>query len=326
MKKFLLAALLSLPLSTVTACDGTGGGFTVPPKVLVPGGAYITYVQSTDCEGCGALKRGDLIQTIDGKEAKSAGAIKALNITDGNPHEIAFKRYSKGDFVDEKVTITAKPNNTLAPVVDAPPFWTVDAAKLNKAPEGWARRRLFGHTSPQLLLVNIDGGIINGRDLYGKKRLMVFFDWASVTDQANGAIALKVMQLAKPQLDAAGVELMLVQLEHVSERPKPPMNDTDLRNFFNINQVSEKEGGPLPPPPMYRYPNRTEDNPSQTVGLEGAFPYLENIAEAPNVFVIDEFGVICWHSAGPIPGNSGDDNMLEVMNQAVKFAVELDKP
>ncbi|MFV8752243.1 hypothetical protein ACNOYE_16975 [Nannocystaceae bacterium ST9] len=320
MKKFLLAALLSLPLLSVSACDGTGGGFTIPPKVLAPGGAYVTYVQSTDCEGCSALKRGDLIQTIDGKEAKSAAAIKELNIIDGKPHEVAFKRWSKGDFVDQKITITAKPNNTLTPVVDAPPFWTVDAEKLNAAPEGWARRRLFGHASPQLLLVNIDGGLINGRDLYGKKRLMVFFDWASQDDQRNGTVALKILQQAQPELNAKGVELMFVQLMHPSERPKPPMNDTDLRAFFTNNQATEKEGGPLPPPPMYRYPNKTEDNPSQTLGLEGAFNYLENIGEAPNVFILDEFGVIRWHSAGPIPGDSGEPDMVKVMVTAVEFA------
>ncbi len=320
------AAMLCLPLSTVTACDGTGGGFTVPPKVLVPGGAYVTYVQSTDCEGCGALKRGDLIQAIDGKPAKSAPAIQAIGITDGKPHEIAFKRFSKGEFVDLKITITAKPNNTLEPVVDAPPFWTVDAEELNQAPEGWARRRLFGHASPQLLLVNIDGGIINGRDLYGKRRLMVFFDWASQDDQRNGTVALKILQQAQAELKAKGFELMLVQLEHVSERSKPPMNDTDLRAFFTNNQATAKEGGPLPPPPMYRYPNRTEDNPTQTLGLEGAFNYLENIAEAPNVFVLDEFGVIRWHSAGPIPGNSGDPDMVTVMTTAVKFAAAMPAP
>jgi hypothetical protein len=325
MKKILLAALLSLPLLSATACD-PGGGFTIPPKSLEPGGAYITYVQPTDCEGCGELKRGDLIQTIDGKEAHSAAAIKAANITDGQPHEIVYKRYSKGDFVDQTVTITAKPNNTMAPVVDAPPFWTVDATQLNKAPEGWARRRLFGHASPQLLLVNIDGGLVNGRDLYGKKRIIVFFDWASQDDQRNGAIAIKVLQLAAEQLKAANVEIMLCQLQHPSERPKPPMNDTDLRAFFTASQVTEKEGGPLPPPPMYRYPNRTEDNPANTLGLEGAFNFLENIGEAPNVFVMDEYGVIRWHSAGPIPGDSGEPNMLEVMNQAVNFAAKLDQP
>jgi hypothetical protein len=324
MKKFLLAALLSLPLLSATACDGAGGGFTIPPKVLEPGGAYVTYVQSTDCEGCGALKRGDLIQSIDGKPAKSAADIKAANIIDGKPHEVVFKRYSKGDFVEQTVTITAKPNTSVSPIPDAPPFWTVDAEQLNKAPE-WARRRLFGHASPQLLLVNIDGGLINGRDLYGKKRIMVFFDWASQDDQRNGAIALKVLQLAGAQLKAADVEVMLVQLEHPSERPKPPMNDTDLRAFFTTSQVTETEGGPLPPPPMYRYPNRTEDNPAQTLGLEGAFNYLENIGEAPNVFILDEFGVIRWHSAGPT-ADSGEPDMLAVMNAAVNYAANLDKP
>ncbi len=228
--------------------------------------------------------------------------------------------------IDAKVTITAAPNDTMAPLVDAPPFWTVDAAKLDKAPEAWARRRLFGHASPALLLVDLEGQFINGRDLYGRKWLMVFFDWTSPGDDINGAIALKVMQLAKPKLDAAGVEMMLVQLQHFAEQPRPPMTNSDLYKFFALNQVSENEGGPLPAPPMYRSPNETEDDPGQHLGLEGWFGYLENLGETPNVLVLDEFGVICWHSAGPIPGNSGDEDMLEVMAQAVEFAIELDQP
>ena len=77
---------------------------------------------------------------------------------------------------------------------------------------------------------------------------------------------------------------------------------------------------------MYRSPNRTEDNPANTLGLEGAFNYLENIAEAPNVIILDEYGVIRWHSGGPIPAWKGEPDMLEVMNQAVNFAAQMDQP
>jgi hypothetical protein len=317
LKKLVTAALLSLPLLLSTACDDP---FVVSSKDLKPGGLYVTYVQPQDCTGCDALGRGDLIQEIDGTAVKTADDLVAKNITDGQPHKVKFFDASADNELKE-IEITATPNNSMAPVKDAPPFWTVGAEELDRAP-AWARRRLFGHASPQLLLVNSDGGFINGRDLYGKKVLMVMFDWAASSDRQNGALSMQVLQKAQADLENKGIEIVFAQIKHPQQREIAPMNDTDLRKFFTDNQVGKAEGGPLPPPPMYRMPNKTEDNPTRVLGLEGAFTYYEAIGEAPNVFVLDEHGIIRWHSAGATPDPSGEIpvDMVYTINAAVLFA------
>jgi hypothetical protein len=317
MKNLVKAALLSLSLLMSTACDDA---FTVSPKELKPGGVFITYVQPQDCTGCDALGRGDLIQEVDGAAVTTAAEVLAKNITDGQPHKVKFLDKSAKNEAKE-IEITAQPNNSMAPVKDAPPFWMVGAEELNKAPS-WARRRLFAHASPQLLLVNSDGGFVNGRDLYGKKYMMVFFDWAAASDRQNGALAMQVLQKAQADLKAKGVDIIFAQIKHPQGRERAPMNDTDLRAFFQNNQVSETEGGPLPPPPLYRMPNKTEDNPTRVLGLEGAFTYYEAIGEAPNIFILDENGIVRWHSAGATPDPSGEIpvDMVYTMNEAVLFA------
>jgi hypothetical protein len=318
LKKLVTAALLSMPLLlSLTGCDDP---FTVSPKELKPGGVFVTYVQPQDCTGCDKLDRKDLIQSVDGVEVNTTAELLAKNITDGKPHKIKFLDQSN-KFAETEIEITATPNNSMAPIKDAPPFWTVGAAELDKAPD-WARRRLFGHAAPQILLVNSDGGFVNGRDLYGRKILMVFFDWAAASDRQNGALAMQVLQKAQADLKAKGVDIIFAQIKHPQERDIAPMNDTDLRAFFTENQVSEREGGPLPPPPMFRMPNKTEDNPTQFLGLEGAFTFLEAIGEAPNVFIFDQNGIIRWHSAGAVPDPSGEITvpMVHTMNAAVLFA------
>ncbi|PRP92381.1 hypothetical protein ENSA5_49510 [Enhygromyxa salina] len=317
LKKLVTAALLSLPLLLSTGCDDP---FTVSSKDLKPGGVYVTYVQPQDCSGCDALDRGDLIQEVDGTPVLTTDELLAKNLTDGQPHKIKYFDKSADNEVKE-IEITATPNNSMAPIKDAPPFWTVGAEELDRAPS-WARRRLFGHASPQLLLVNSDGGFVNGRDLYGKKVLMVMFDWAAASDRQNGALSMQVLQKAQADLKNGGVEIVFAQIAHPQQREIAPMNDTDLRQFFKDNQVGEAEGGPLPPPPLYRMPNKTEDNPTRVLGLEGAFTYYEAIGEAPNVFVLDEHGIIRWHSAGTTPDPTGEIpvDMVYTINEAVLFA------
>jgi hypothetical protein len=316
LKNLVKAALLSLPL-LLSACDDP---FVVSSKELKPGGVYVTYVQPQDCTGCDKLTRGDLIKSIDGTPVEHTKDVLDKNIVDGKPHKITFLDASS-KFASTDIEITATPNNSLPPLKDVPPFWTVGAQDLDKAPT-WARRRLFAHAAPQLLLVNSDGGFVNGRDLYGRKIIMVMFDWAAGSDRQNGALTMQVLQKAQKDLNAKGVEVMFAQIKHPQERDIAPMNDTDIRAFFNDNQVNEREGGPLPPPPLYRMPNKTEDNPTRVLGLEGAFTFLEAIGEAPNIFVLDEYGIIRWHSAGATPDPAGEIpvDMVYTMNAAVIFA------
>jgi hypothetical protein len=314
---FVKAVLFASMLLSQTACNDT---ICALGKELGPGGVYVTYVQSRDCTGCEKLDRGDFIMTIDGADVLTTEDVLAASITDGKPHQIAFHDTSN-DGALTRIEITATPNNSMPPLEGAPPFWTVGTAELDTAP-AWARRRLFGHAAPQLLLVNVDGGFVNGRDMYGRKILVVFFDWAAASDRHNGALTMQVLQKAQADLEAKGVEIMFAQIKHPQARDIAPMNDTDIRAFFNDNQVTEREGGPLPPPPLYRMPNKTEDNPTRVLGLEGAFTFLEAIGEAPNIFVLDEHGVIRWHSAGAIPDPSGEIpvDMVYTINEAVLFA------
>jgi hypothetical protein len=311
------ASVLPYLLLSLAACSDT-----VHPgaKSLGRGGVYVAYVQPKDCNGCNALDRGDVIAAIDGVAVETTQDVLARSITDGQPHTITFYDASN-ESTRAEIEITATPNDSMPPLEDAPPFWTVGAAELERAPD-WARRRLWGHASPQLLLVNSDGGFVNGRDLYGRKSLMVFFDWAAASDRQNGALAMQVLQKAQQDLNARNVEIIFAQIKHPQERDIAPMNDTDLRDFFDDNQVDEREGGPLPPPPLYRMPNKTEDNPTRVLGLEGAFTYMEAIGEAPNIFVLDEHGIIRWHSAGVTPDPSGEIavDMVYTINSAVLFA------
>jgi hypothetical protein len=316
-KTFVKAALLCFPLMLLSA--DCGGGFTITNKQLEPGGVYVTYVQDSNCTGCDALSRGDLIQQVDGKPVAT---VKDLgNLTDGQPHELAFWDASAG--AAATTTITAQPNNSMPPIKDAPPFWAVAADDLRPAPS-WARRRLFGHAAPQLLLVNSDGGFVNGRDLYGKKHLMVMFDWAASSDRQNGALSMQVLQKAQADLKAKGIDIIFAQVPHPQGRDIAPMNDTDLRKFFSDNQVKPNEGGPLPPPPLYRWPNSTEDNPTRVLGMEGAFTFYEAIGEAPNIFLINEDGIIVWHSAGTASDPEGkiSVDMVYTINKTVMHALE----
>jgi hypothetical protein len=317
---FAKVAMLVAAMLSQVGCGANDSILHWRPRELKPGGVYVTYVQPRDCTGCGKLTRGDIIQGVDGTPVEHTQELLDENITDGKPHALTFLDASN-EFASTEIEITATPNDSLPPIEDAPPFWSVGTHDLDKAPS-WARRRLFGHAVPQLLLVNSDGGFVNGRDLYGRKIVLVFFDWAAGSDRQNGALTMQVLQKAQADLLAKDVEIMFAQIKHPQERDIAPMNDTDLRAFFHGNQVSEQEGGPLPPPPLYRMPNKTEDNPTRMLGLEGAFTFLEAIGEAPNIFVIDEHGIIRWHSAGATPDPAGEIvvDMVYTINAAVIFA------
>ena len=132
---------------------------------------------------------------------------------------------------------------------------------------------------------------------------------------------MQVLQKAQADLKAKNVDILFAQIKHPQQRDIAPMNDTDLRQFFTANQVKDAQ---LPPPPLYRMPNSTEDNPTRVLGLEGAFTYYEAIGQAPNIFVLDEHGIIRWHSAGAIPDPSGEikPDMVYTINEAVMFALK----
>ena len=88
MKRSILGLSLLLSVPFALSCDSASNSMTVPPKVLRPGGVYVATNNGCD-EGCDKIARGDLIQTIDGKEVKTTSDFLAANVTDGQP-QVAF--------------------------------------------------------------------------------------------------------------------------------------------------------------------------------------------------------------------------------------------
>lgn len=316
-KRLVPLGFVSLLLGAVS-CDGGGGPPTVEvtSEQLKPGGVYIAYM--VGCEsGCDQLAKGDLILEVNGKPVSSSKDLRVSQVATGEP--VKLKVHKKGGQVQE-VTIVAKPNDSLPPIKEAPPFWTVGAADLDKAPQ-WARRNLFGHASPMAMLVNADGGITDGRQLVGKKRLIFFWDWGTREEQAQAANMLKVLQMAQEDLKGAGVEIMFTQIQFPSNTRVAPMNDSALRDWQKQFGLPDK-----PPVPIYRFPNATEYNASRELGLEGATTYIQYLRQPPAIVLLDEGGIVRWHSEGiqappagdPMAGKNKDDQWTII--QAIEFA------
>lgn len=318
MKKLALLASLLFPLGTA-ACDSTD--FKIPSdKDLKPGGVYVSY--NLGCQkGCDQIQKGDLIQTIDGKAVATGRDFDESNITDGQPHKLELLAYDTQ--TTKSVEIVATPKDNLPPLKDVPPFWTVGAAELNQAPS-WARRRMFGHASPMVMLVSSDGGILDGRQLKGKKRFIVYWDWSTQQEQATAVSFLQVLQKAQADLKNKGIELMYVQVKFPAGR-KEPMNDSDLRDFQKQWTVKGPDGSPMPPVPMYRFPNATEFNTARQIGMENAFTVFENLGASPTIVLLDERGMVRWHSEGvqqnlPEPKSPQPDQATII--EAVYYALE----
>lgn len=332
-KRLLSASLVSLLLSGVSACDSNSSGsktptISVPSEELTAGGVYIAYM--VGCEkGCDQLAKGDLVLAVDGQPATSAADMRVSRLATGAPVKLKVHKKATKQAID--VEIVAKPNTSLPPIKEAPPFWSVGAAQLDKTPQ-WARRTLFGHASPMVMLVSADGGITDGRQLLGRKRLILFWDWATREEQAMAANMMQILQLAQDDLKAAGVDVMFTQIffpgnvtGDVTEDGKPvprqaPMNDTALRDFQKINGVQGKAMLP-----MYRFPNATEYNAARELGLEGATTYFQYLRESPAIILLDENGIVRWHSEGVQVAPAGDttyagkDDQYTIV-QAIDFA------
>lgn len=318
MKRLLVAASLLLSSASLS-CD-TSDSFNIPkPKDLKPGGIYVAYNNGCD-QGCDQLKKGDLIQKVDGKEVKTSQNWKDANVSDGNPHELEVLDKESGG--TKKVTLKGKGKTKMPEVPGgAPAIWAVGAEELNRAPH-WARRRMFGHASPMVMLVSVDGGIFTGRDLYGKKRLIIYWDQGTRVEQGSAVTFLQVLQKAQADLNAAGIDVLFVQLRFPTGR-QAAMNDSDLRAFQEKWTVKADDGTPYPPLKMYRFPNATEFNQSKEVGLEGAFTVFENLGASPTILMLDEHGIVRWHSeeiAPPDPESKIKDPVQYTIIRAVMFA------
>ncbi|MDC0669991.1 PDZ domain-containing protein [Nannocystis radixulma] len=315
----------TLALSALAACDGAS---SAPPTIevsseqLKPGGVFITYVNGCE-KGCDQLGRGDLVLELNGQPVSTAKDLRVSQIATGQP--VKLKVQKKGGQVVE-VEVVATPSEKIPPIKEAPPFWSVGAAELDKAPQ-WARRNLFGHASLMAMLMNMDGGVTDGRQMVGKKRLILFWDWATREEQAQAANMLRVLQMAREDLQNSGVDIMFTHVTFPSNNlgdgtPRVrPMNDTGLREWEKTNGLPDK--GPLP---TYRYPNATEYQAARELGLEGATTYQQYLRQAPAIVLLDEDGIVRWHSEGiqsPPPGDElagkGKDDQWTII-QAIEFS------
>ncbi len=317
----------------VAACDS--GGSSVPTiavtsEELQPGGVYITYVLGCE-KGCDQLGRGDLVKELNGQPVTSAKDLRVSKIATGEPVKLKVLKPKKGEEAAKEVEIeiVAKPNDSIPPIKEAPPFWSVGAADLDKAPQ-WARRSLFGHASLMTMLVNANGGFTDGRQMAGKKRIVLFWDWATREEQAQAANMLRVLQMAQGDLQAAGIDLMFTHITFPSNNlgdgtPRVrPMNDSALRDWEKQNGMPDK-----PMVPTFRFPNATEYNASRELGLEGSTTYIQYLRQSPAIVVLDEEGIIRWHSEGvqapppsdPLAGKGKDDQWTII--QAIEFTQKL---
>jgi hypothetical protein len=319
MKRLLgLTVIASALAGPSLGCDGPAkSGFNIPEaKHLKAGGVYVAY--NHGCEkGCSDIQKGDLIQKIDGKTVKTGEDFDAANLADGKPHKLEL--LANESLAPKTVEVVAQPKTDMPPLENVPPFWVSGAERLNLAPE-WARRRMFGHASPSVMLVNTNGGILDGRQLYGKKRLMVYWDRGDRTEQANAVAFLQVLQKAQADLNAKGVEVMFVQVQFPTGR-QVPMNDSDLREFQTKWSVDPAKFKPLE---MYRFPNKTEFNEARELGMENAYTVFENLGKSPTVVLLDERGIVRWHSEGvqePTPGGEISDPAQFTVIEAVNFSL-----
>lgn len=312
-----------LALAGVSACETktetNAPGAEVSSEQLKAGGVYIAYMNG--CEtGCDQLAKGDLILEVDGKPVTSAKDMRTSRLATGAP--IKLKVLKSGGGEPKEVEIVAQPKE-LPPLKDVPPFWSVGAADLDKAPP-WARRNLFGHASPMTMLVNAEGGITDGRQLLGKKRLILFWDHATREEQAQAINMMQILQLAQDDLKGAGVDIMFTQIrfpgnDNGDGTPRQaPMNDTALREYQSKHGVAGKA-----PLPMYRFPNATEYNAARELGLEGSTTYIQYLRASPAIILLDEGGIVRWHSEGIQTATDPDyrdkDDQFTIM-QAISFA------
>ena len=204
----------------------------------------------------GGVIKGDLILALNGSPVSSRADLRLSQLASGSPVKLSLWRPPVKDTPAQEleVEITAKPNSKLPPIEDAPPMFLVGASKLNEAPD-WARKTLFGHASVATMLVNANGGILDGRQLYGKKHMILFWDWATREEQAQAAEMLQVLQLAQADLNNVGVDILFTHIQFPGNDRQRPMNDGQLRDFHKTHGKAE-----LPGVPLYRFPNSTEYN------------------------------------------------------------------
>lgn len=136
---------------------------------------------------------------------------------------------------------------------------------------------------------------------------------------------LQVLQKAQKDLNDPAkngeTEVMMVQVRFPTGR-QAAMNDSDLRSWQK--KFGNKEEG-LPPVTMFRFPNETEFNSARELGMENAFTVFENLGKSPTILILDERGIVRWHSEGvqeAPPGSEAPDGTQYTIIEAVNFCLK----
>lgn len=299
-------AVLWLSLCSMWGCRVESAA--LPPSTdLQRGGLYVAY--NPGCEnGCSDLARGDVIRSVDGRPVETRADLMSALLIARPPVVLEILR--PGETSPHMVEIEAKPNEDYPPLEHLPPFWTVGAEALDRADE-WARSPMFSHALPGFFLVHVDGDWINGRSLYGRKSIIVVWpdlplhkrQYREFRDEMS--VFYRVLQKAQSDLATAHVEIVFVVCGG--------SNDTTVHaELLEMGEVDDA-GNPMPPLPLYRCPGdggpwsprvgpglRAFDAPpSGRVGLENsARSFFDYVRRFPVVVVVDEGGIVRWHSGG----------------------------
>lgn len=232
-----------------------------------------------------------------------------IDIDDGAPHQL--------DVLDQALEINSH-TIVVAPDARQPPFALSGANRLNLAPL-WARRSMFAHASPAVALVGIDGGSLDGTDLVGRKRLVVYWDHGQ-TDRDEIVEIIRALNRAQAGFRARDVEAMLVHTRFPAGRREPLSND-DLRA---LRRAAEEVGNGGSAVQMFRFPNELETHVLRSAGLERAFSVSDNLRESPAVVLLDERGIVRWHSDGlrePTVAAVGDRPKSDTIDLAIDFCL-----
>ena len=137
---------LAMSGAAVVASGGCMPCLSVAPHTeLRPGGVFVVYVHDRSCLGCASLVRGDLILAVDDVPVSTPAELEQLVSADAQTHVLTT--YLKATREPSSLELRLAPGDEF-------PFHSVGSAALDRAPS-WARRRLWGHASPQLALVRV---------------------------------------------------------------------------------------------------------------------------------------------------------------------------
>lgn len=147
-------------------------------------------------------------------------------------------------------------------------------------------------------IASVDGGTVDGRGLVGRKRLIVYWSRTDRVEEAHAISVMQVLQKAQSDLRDAGVEIMFVHAPFVATKEAHD-NMTTVEILAWRDKWSVREAGsPLPPVPCWRRPTAAELDPAREVGMELEYSVMENLGQSPAIVILDERGIVRWHSEG----------------------------